>query len=121
KSSKSFQSNVLGVVSDNYSDFSSTGYNIDEKDNPMPVALSGRVPVKVSTENGVIQAGDLLTTSSTAGVAMKWSLNDLSKAKSWTEFLAMSNENNERQQAVLGKALAPFNSKGIGEILVYVE
>jgi hypothetical protein len=35
------------------------------------VALSGRVPVKVSLENGEIKKGDYLTSSSTPGVAMK--------------------------------------------------
>jgi len=35
------------------------------------VALNGRVPVKVSTENGEIKAGDFLTSSSIPGVAMK--------------------------------------------------
>jgi hypothetical protein len=35
------------------------------------VALAGRVPVKVSLENGVIEPGDALTTSATPGVAMK--------------------------------------------------
>jgi hypothetical protein len=35
------------------------------------VALAGQVPLKVSTENGSIQIGDFLTSSSTAGVAMK--------------------------------------------------
>jgi hypothetical protein len=38
---------------------------------PVLLALSGRVPVKVSTENGPIEAGDYLTPSSTPGVAMK--------------------------------------------------
>lgn len=37
----------------------------------VPIALAGRVPVKVSTENGPIKAGDQLTPSSIAGVAMK--------------------------------------------------
>lgn len=36
-----------------------------------PVALVGRVPTKVSTENGPIAVGDYLTSSSTPGVAMK--------------------------------------------------
>jgi hypothetical protein len=36
-----------------------------------PVALTGRVPCKVVAENGPIQRGDLLTTSSTPGHAMK--------------------------------------------------
>ncbi|OGN28975.1 MAG: hypothetical protein A3I26_03305 [Candidatus Yanofskybacteria bacterium RIFCSPLOWO2_02_FULL_43_10] len=35
------------------------------------LALTGRVPVKVSLENGPIMPGDRLTTSSTPGVAMK--------------------------------------------------
>ncbi|OGK51563.1 hypothetical protein A2966_05190 [Candidatus Roizmanbacteria bacterium RIFCSPLOWO2_01_FULL_41_22] len=38
---------------------------------PVDLALAGRVPVKVSTENGPIAVGDYLTSSSTPGVAMK--------------------------------------------------
>ena len=38
---------------------------------PVLLALSGRIPVKVSLENGPIKAGDYLTTSSIPGVAMK--------------------------------------------------
>jgi len=45
--------------------------NIFEKGTKPPVALAGRIPVKVSLENGPIHVGDYLTTSSTAGVAMK--------------------------------------------------
>lgn len=37
----------------------------------VPVAVLGIVPVKVSAENGAIQPGDLLTTSSTPGYAMR--------------------------------------------------
>jgi hypothetical protein len=36
-----------------------------------PIALSGRVPVKLSTENGPIKKGDQLMLSSIPGVAMK--------------------------------------------------
>jgi hypothetical protein len=36
-----------------------------------PVALAGRVPLKVSNENGPIARGDKLTSSSTPGVAVK--------------------------------------------------
>ncbi len=35
------------------------------------VALTGKVPTKVSSENGTIEIGDYLTSSSVAGVAMK--------------------------------------------------
>lgn len=38
---------------------------------PTIVALAGRVPVRVSAENGPIMPGDYLTSSSTPGVAMK--------------------------------------------------
>ena len=62
---------ALGIVSDNYSDFSSTGYNVPESDNPMPIALVGRVPVRVNLENGPIEVGDYVTTSSVPGVGMK--------------------------------------------------
>jgi hypothetical protein len=37
----------------------------------LPVALMGVLPVKVSDENGPIHSGDFLTTSSTAGCAMR--------------------------------------------------
>ncbi|KKU26732.1 MAG: Carbohydrate binding family 6 [Candidatus Magasanikbacteria bacterium GW2011_GWA2_46_17] len=71
KSSTPYQSTIIGIISNNYGDFTSAGYNIKKEDNPKPVALNGRVPVKVSLENGPIAAGDPLTSSSTPGVAMK--------------------------------------------------
>jgi len=37
----------------------------------MPVALVGRLPVKVTNENGPINVGDFITTSSTPGHGMK--------------------------------------------------
>jgi predicted Fe-Mo cluster-binding NifX family protein len=42
-----------------------------QDDNSVIIALTGRVPVKVSLENGPIQKGDLITSSSTPGVGMK--------------------------------------------------
>jgi hypothetical protein len=66
-----YQSPVVGIVSNNYGNSTSAGYNIDEEDNPMPVALVGRVPVKVVSEGGSISTGDFVTTSSTPGHAMR--------------------------------------------------
>lgn len=40
-------------------------------ENGYPVALTGRVPVKFSYENGAVKAGDYLTTSSIPGHAMR--------------------------------------------------
>jgi hypothetical protein len=65
KSTKGYQENIVGVVSDNYHDFTSTGYNIKPQDNPKSIALKGRVLVKVTDENGPIKAGDYITASST--------------------------------------------------------
>lgn len=40
-------------------------------DNERPLTLTGRVPVKVSTINGNIQAGDYITSSNIPGIGMK--------------------------------------------------
>ena len=71
RSTTPYQGPVYGVVSNNYHEFTSAGNNIDPAENPMPVALVGRVPVKVVAENGAIAIGDFLATSSTPGAAMK--------------------------------------------------
>lgn len=71
KSTQTYQKELIGVVSTNpFSEILSSDI-FAENENPVPVALSGRVPVKVSTENGPIEPGDPLTSSSTPGVAMK--------------------------------------------------
>ncbi len=71
KTTKSYDSSAIGVVSQASGDFNVIGYNIDGRDNPVPVALAGRVRVKVSLENGLINVGDRLTSSSVPGVAMR--------------------------------------------------
>jgi hypothetical protein len=72
KSQVAYDSLAIGIVSNNYGDFTSTGLDlIDPADHPMPVALSGRVPVKISPSSEPIMAGDYVTTSSDPGKAMK--------------------------------------------------
>ncbi|MBU0879227.1 hypothetical protein KKH00_00260, partial [Patescibacteria group bacterium] len=94
KSSKQYQQNILGVIS------TAPGILLGkDATSSRPVALAGRVPVKVSTENGEIKIGDYLTSaSSTPGVAMK-------ATKSGT---------------VIGMALESYNSSEIGKILIFV-
>lgn len=75
KSSKFYDSHVIGIVSDNYGDYISVGHNITSENNPMPIALKGRVPVKISSSSDPIQAGDYLTTSSDNGKAVRASGN----------------------------------------------
>jgi len=62
-----------------------------------PIALVGRIACKVSIENGSIERGDLLTTSSTPGHAMK--ATDLKQSSG----------------AIVGKALQPFGGGPNGE------
>ncbi len=92
-------SNVIGVTSDNYSDFSSIGDNYDSSINIKPIALAGRVPVKVTMENGAIKRGDFVTSSSTPGKGMKSS----------------------RPGAVIGIALEDYSGPTDGAIQVFVK
>jgi hypothetical protein len=69
--------------------------------NEIPMAMVGRVPTKVSAENGPIKVGDLLVTSSTMGYAMK------------------GTDRSQLTGAVVGKALGSLDS-GTGTILVLV-
>jgi hypothetical protein len=69
KSEKSYDSSSIGIVS------TQPGLILGDSESEgivqVLVALAGHVPVKVSLENGSIAPGDLLTPSSTPGVAMK--------------------------------------------------
>jgi hypothetical protein len=69
--------------------------------NEIPLAVVGIVPCKVTTENGPIQIGDLLVTSSTPGRAMK------------------GTDHSKLVRAVVGKALEPL-ADGLGIIQVLV-
>jgi len=68
-STKPYQTSVMGVYS-TQPGYLGGGEFIDQ-DGFVPLAVAGVVPVKVSAENGPIQPGDLLTTSATAGHAMR--------------------------------------------------
>jgi len=70
KSKYQYQTDMVGVVSTDPG-FIAGAYT----ENSYPIGLIGRVPVKVSTENGTIRVGDYLTTSSVPGHAMKATLS----------------------------------------------
>ena len=66
KSSVRYQNDLIGVVS------TVPGVVLGPiEGSSYPIALSGRVPVNVTTENGPIKTGDRVTSSSTPGYAMK--------------------------------------------------
>lgn len=68
-------SRLLGIISTNpgllLGSEHTESMNSPEESRIFPVALCGRVPCKVTDENGPIARGDLLTSSSTTGHAMK--------------------------------------------------
>jgi hypothetical protein len=66
------------------------------------IALSGRVWVECDTSNGAIEVGDMLTTSETAGHAMK--VTDYTRA----------------QGAIIGKAMSTLKAGEKGLVLVLV-
>lgn len=70
----------------------------DGQGTAVPVALTGRVPVLVSSENGPIQPGDPLTSSSTPGVAMKALTSGY----------------------VIGRAMGSFDGPGEGAVIAFV-
>lgn len=74
KTDRSYDSRVAGVISNPETAGLIIGGSHPAdvgRDDVKPLALTGRVMTKVTIENGSIQAGDLLTTSSTPGYAMK--------------------------------------------------
>ena len=98
RATKPYQSSILGVISTAPAQV--YGDEIfSPEENPRPVALVGRVPVKVTSENGVIKAGDYLTSSATQpGKAMKAT----------------------RSGVVIGQALSDYNGSGEATVVVFV-
>lgn len=70
-------------------------------DGEVPIALTGRVWVKCSNENGEVAVGDLLTTSMTPGHAMKSNLN--------------------QQGSLLGKAMSRCGDNGLVLALISLQ
>ena len=128
KSSEPYQNSVVGVISTRPMMTLGTSLIIDETTgdpltDPKPsarLALTGRVPVKVTGENGAIVPGDMLTTSSTPGHAMKWSLLDVNAAKDFDDLKRILSENEKRRSAIIGKAVESFSGTGSGRIIVLV-
>jgi len=99
RTAKPYDTAVIGV----YSTKPAVLAGAPDSDDPLkgiPVAITGIVPCKASAENGSIQRGDLLVTSSTPGHAMRAGANP-------------------PQGTVLGKAMQSLDS-GTGTILVLV-
>ena len=96
KSTTAYQKGLVGVVSTKPHLTMGDEYKGTDA---VRLALAGRVPVKVNTENGAIIAGDYLTSSSEAGVAMK----------------AIENG------PIIGVAVEGFDGVGIGKVMTVVD
>lgn len=105
KSETPYSTSVAGVYSTEPGFIGGAQENDDlEADNNIPMAVIGIVPCKVSGENGPIEAGDLLVTSSTPGHAMRG-----------TDRLRMLG-------AIVGKALEGLDSDvGMIDVLVTLQ
>ena len=95
ESTGAYSTLVAGVVS------TRPGITLGDETRGVALAVAGRVPVKADTANGPIAVGDLLTTSSTPGEAMRCT------------------EQDKCFGAVLGKAMEPLPS-GSGTITALV-
>lgn len=75
RSARPYEVGLVGVIAGSDSGLSIGAGFFDESGRPRPgvrpLALAGRVPVKVTLEGGPIRAGDALTSSSTPGHAMR--------------------------------------------------
>ncbi|WP_437275939.1 hypothetical protein WME90_32450 [Sorangium sp. So ce375] len=69
RSSAPEQTTILGVISEKPGFL--LGVSWEDPKNPTALALAGRVPVKVTLEGGPIRIGDLLTSASEPGHAMR--------------------------------------------------
>jgi hypothetical protein len=101
-STRPFATTVIGVYSTQPALLAGAP---DQNDplNGIPVAITGIVPCKVSAENGAIQRGDLLVTSSKPGYAMRAGTNP-------------------PQGTVLGKALGGLkDGNGVIQVLVTLQ
>ncbi|PIR66854.1 MAG: hypothetical protein COU51_01560 [Parcubacteria group bacterium CG10_big_fil_rev_8_21_14_0_10_36_14] len=99
RTTSTYNSDIIGVISTKPG--LHIGYADDEmsKEDRRPVALAGRVPVKVSNENGAIQIGDYLTSASLPGYAMKMT----------------------EPGVTVGRALSPFDgSNATSTVIVFV-
>ncbi|MGL6129423.1 beta strand repeat-containing protein [Chryseobacterium artocarpi] len=102
KSSRPYSNLVAGVYATKPGVLLTEEHIDTDLSNKVPMGVIGVIPTKVCLENGKIKRGDLLVTSSKAGVAMK---ADLKKVKIGQ---------------VIGKALQDYDQKEIGKIQVLV-
>lgn len=106
KSEKTADALVCGVISTDPGLLLNSDQN-ESKNGSFPVALSGRVPCKVTDENGSIKRGDMLCSSSIPGRAMK------------AQPIMIDGVAFHRPGTIIGKALGTLES-GVGIMDIFV-
>jgi len=98
RADKAYDNNLIGAVSTRPALI--MGGLDGEGITGLPIALSGRVPVRVTSENGSIKKGDVLTSSSlTPGTAMRATASG----------------------PIVGVAMNDFEGSGIGSVIMFVK
>ncbi len=93
------EGSILGIVSTNPGFRLSSNVVPDTGAKWVPIALVGRVPVKVTTSNGPIAIGDSIAMSSIPGVGMKA----------------------VKSGYIIGQALSAYSGEGVGTITVFIK
>ncbi|MDO8654857.1 MAG: kelch repeat-containing protein, partial [bacterium] len=126
KTSTPYQATLVGVIS------TKPGITLAEwadatDPSKRPVALVGRVPVKVSDENGPIAIGDPITSSSTPGVGMRACATAVPppsesdpEAPPDSEEVQVVPTSLCKPGRVVGMALEPYTGSGQGSIMVFI-
>jgi hypothetical protein len=102
RAAKPYEAGLIGVIAGPDSGLVIGAGFLDEDGKArgtLPLALAGRVPVKVTLEGGPIKPGDALTASSTPGRAMRAG----------------------EPGATIGVALESFEGPGEGRVMVFVD
>jgi hypothetical protein len=110
RTSKKYQETVTGVVSTDPS------HVMNQEESGHPIALEGKVPVKVSEENGEIEIGDRVAPASENGKAMRCEIRSLNETETFDDYKQVSEENRKCRDSTIGRALE--NSDGKSEMLV---
>lgn len=106
QSKKPVDAFVCGVISTEPGLLMNSGHD-EKREGNFPVALSGRVPCKVTDENGPITRGDMLCSSSIPGRAMK------------AQPIMIDGVAFHRPGTIIGKALGTLES-GVGIMDIFV-
>lgn len=111
KANTPYDPGVVGVVTES----PAVSFNLEDLENSVPVVSNGTVVVNISTENGPIKKGDLVTTSTKDGIGMKalksgfvigTALEDYSDSQPGTIAVSLNIRFNSSSKTQVGQSLS---------------